>query len=94
VLSLPPVNERTRRLVSRRFIQAHATVQVHPATLPLLIDLAFAVVLTAGLEREQVRIPREHLKGCKDSLLLLRELAIDEDEACLTDMVASPDEPA
>jgi hypothetical protein len=48
------------RLASRRVVSADAEMQVHPAALPLdLIDLAFAVVLAAGLERKQLRIPRE-----------------------------------
>ena len=35
-------------------------MQVHPAALSLhLIDLALAVVLTPGLERQQLRIPRK-----------------------------------
>jgi hypothetical protein len=35
-------------------------MQLHPTALPLdLIDLAFAVVLAARLERKQLRIPRE-----------------------------------
>jgi hypothetical protein len=43
-------------------------MQVHPTALPLdLIDLAFAVVLAAGLERKQLRIPREPLEGCQPS---------------------------
>jgi len=41
-------------------------VQVHAAALPLdLIDLAFAVVLTAGLEGEQLGVPRKHLERDK-----------------------------
>jgi hypothetical protein len=40
-------------------------VQVNPTTLPLdLIDLTLAVVLAAGLEGEQLRIPRERLESC------------------------------
>jgi hypothetical protein len=53
-----------RGLASRRVIPAGAQVQVHPAALRLdLIDLALAVVLAAGLEGEQLRIPRERLEG-------------------------------
>jgi hypothetical protein len=38
-------------------------MQVHPAALPLdLIDLALAVVLTTGLERQQLSVPRERLE--------------------------------
>jgi hypothetical protein len=38
-------------------------MQVHPAALPLhLIDLALAVILAAGLEGEQLGVPRERLK--------------------------------
>jgi hypothetical protein len=45
-------------------VSTSAEVQVHPAALPLrLIDLAFAVLLAAGLEGEQFRIPREPLQG-------------------------------
>jgi hypothetical protein len=45
-----PLPSRCFRLV--------AQVQVHPAALPLdLIDLAFAVVLAAGLEGEQLGVP-------------------------------------
>jgi hypothetical protein len=41
-------------------------VQVDPAALPLdLIDLALAVVLAAGLEGEQLGVPRERLEGCQ-----------------------------
>jgi hypothetical protein len=41
-------------------------VHVDPAALPLdLVDLAFAVILATGLEGQQLRIPREHLKGCQ-----------------------------
>ena len=47
-------------------VPAGAEVQEHPATLPLdLIDLLLAVVLAAGLEGEQFRIPRERLEGCQ-----------------------------
>jgi hypothetical protein len=43
-------------------------MQVHPATLPFnLIHLALAVVLKAGLERQQSGIPREHLKCAAQS---------------------------
>jgi hypothetical protein len=36
------------------------------AALPLdLINLAFAVVLAAGLEGEQLRVSRKHLEGCQ-----------------------------
>jgi hypothetical protein len=39
-------------------------MQVHPASLPLdFVDLAFAVVVTAGLEGEQLRVPRVNLEG-------------------------------
>jgi hypothetical protein len=39
-------------------------VQVDPAALELeLVDLALAVVLAPGLEREQLGVAREHLKG-------------------------------
>jgi hypothetical protein len=51
------------RLTSQRVVSAGAEVQVHPAALPLdLVDLAFAVVLAAGLECEQLCIPRERLE--------------------------------
>ena len=41
-------------------------MQVHPAALDLdLIDLALAVVLAPSLERQQLRVPREHLEGCQ-----------------------------
>jgi hypothetical protein len=55
-----------RRLASRRVVPAGAKVQVHPAALPLnLVDLAFAVVLAASLEREQLRVTRERLDCCQ-----------------------------
>jgi hypothetical protein len=39
-------------------------MQVYPAALPLdLVDLVFAVILTASLEGEQVRILWEPLQG-------------------------------
>jgi hypothetical protein len=38
-------------------------MQIHPAALPVdLIHLALAVVLTTGLEGQQLRFPRERLK--------------------------------
>ena len=41
-----------------------AQVQVDPAASPLdLIDLTIAVVLTAGVEGEQLGVPRERLEG-------------------------------
>jgi hypothetical protein len=43
---------------------AGAQMRVHPATLPFnLTHLALAVVLKAGLERQQSGMPREHLEG-------------------------------
>jgi len=37
-------------------------MQVYPVALPLdLIDFALAVVLAAGLEDEQLGVPREHV---------------------------------
>jgi hypothetical protein len=46
-------------LASWRVVPAGAEVQVYPAALPLdLIHLALAVVLAAGLEGEQLGIPR------------------------------------
>jgi hypothetical protein len=59
----PGQGQRPTRLVSRRVVPADAEVQVHPAALPLdLIDLALAVVLTTGLERQQLSVPRERLE--------------------------------
>jgi hypothetical protein len=44
-------------------VPAGTEVQVHPAALPLdFIKLAFAVVLTAGLEREQLRVSQKALQ--------------------------------
>ena len=41
-------------------------MQVYPVALPLdLIDFALAVVLAAGLEGEQLGVPRERLEGCQ-----------------------------
>jgi len=41
-------------------------MQVDPVALPLdLIDFALAVVLAAGLEGEQLGVPRERLEGCQ-----------------------------
>ena len=41
-------------------------MQVDPAALPLnLVDVALAVVLAAGLEGEQLGVPRERLEGCQ-----------------------------
>ena len=55
--------QRPYRLASRRVVPAGAEMQVHPAALPLhLIDLALAVILAAGLEGEQLGVPRERLK--------------------------------
>jgi hypothetical protein len=52
------------RLASGLIVPARAQVQVDPAALPLdLIDLAFAVVLTAGLEGQQLGVARERLEG-------------------------------
>jgi hypothetical protein len=43
------------RLASRRVIQADAEVQVDPAALEFeLVDLALAVLLTAGLEGQEL----------------------------------------
>jgi hypothetical protein len=54
----PGRGQRPHRLASRRVIPAGAKMQVDPASLPLdLIDLAFAVVLTAGLEGRAARHP-------------------------------------
>ena len=63
----PPVEGGSPdRLASPRVVAAGAEVQVHPAALPLdLIDLALAVVLAAGLEGEQLGVPRERLEGCQ-----------------------------
>src|SRR5688500_9310507 len=53
----PRRGRRHDRLASRRVVPAGAEVQVHPAALPLdLVDLAFAVVLASGLEREQLGV--------------------------------------
>jgi hypothetical protein len=55
--------ERNAVLASRRVVPVGAQVQVHPAALPLdLVDLALAVVLTTGLERQQLSVPRERLE--------------------------------
>jgi hypothetical protein len=55
--------QQPHRLASRGVVPAGAQVQVHPVALELkLVDLALAVVLTAGLEGEQLRVPRERLK--------------------------------
>ena len=62
---------RNGALGSWQVVQAGAEVQVHPPALPLdLIDLALAAVLAAGLEGEQLRIPRECLEGCQQVSLL------------------------
>jgi molybdopterin-binding protein len=52
------------RLATGWVVSVGAEVQVHPPPCPLhLIDLALAHVLAAGLEGEQLRVPRERLKG-------------------------------
>jgi hypothetical protein len=51
------------RLDSPRVVPTDAEVQIHPAALPFdLVDLALAVVLTTGLERQQLSVPRERLE--------------------------------
>ena len=51
------------RLAPRRLVPACAKMQVDPAALELeLVDLALAVILAAGLEREQFGISRELLQ--------------------------------
>jgi hypothetical protein len=53
-------------LTSRQVVPAGAKVQVYPAALPLhLIDLALAVVVAAGLEREQLGVARKRLECCQ-----------------------------
>jgi hypothetical protein len=47
-------------------VPAGAQVQADPAALPLdLIDLALAAILAAGLEGEQLRVPRKRLERCQ-----------------------------
>jgi hypothetical protein len=54
---------RTDRLLPRRVVASGPEMQVHAAALPLdLVELALAVVLTAGLEGEHVCVPREALE--------------------------------
>jgi hypothetical protein len=49
--------------VAPQVIAAGTKMQVHPAALPVdLVDLTFAVILAAGLERQQLRVPREPLQ--------------------------------
>jgi hypothetical protein len=44
-------------------VPAGAEVQVHPAALELeLVDLALAVLLTGGLERQHLQVARQVLK--------------------------------
>jgi hypothetical protein len=51
------------RLPPRWFVSSGPQVQVYPAALELeLVDLALAVVLAAGLEREQFGTSRELLQ--------------------------------
>ena len=65
-------------------------MQVDPVALPLdLIDFALAVVLAAGLEGEQLGVPRERL-GCCDYVSLLscaqrgeQNATCEVSEACL-----------
>jgi hypothetical protein len=53
-------------LASRQVVPAGAQVQIHPAALPLhLIHLALALVLTTGLEREQLGVARKRLERCQ-----------------------------
>jgi hypothetical protein len=62
-----PGRGQRRHLAWRWVVAAGTKVQVHPAALPLdLVDLAFAVVLAAGLEGQQLGVPRECLEGCQD----------------------------
>jgi hypothetical protein len=44
-------------------VPAGVRVHVDPAALPL--DLAFAVVLAAGLEGQQLRVARKRLECCQ-----------------------------
>jgi hypothetical protein len=47
-------------------VPAGVRVHVDPAALPLdLVDLAFAVVLAAGLEGQQLRVARKRLECCQ-----------------------------
>jgi hypothetical protein len=63
----PPAVGGCEGLVLAGVVSAHAQVEVDLAALPLdlidLIDLALAVVLTAGLEGQQLGVPREGLEG-------------------------------
>jgi hypothetical protein len=38
----------------------------------VIIDLALAVVLAAGLEGKQLRVPRERLEGCQHARTVMR----------------------
>jgi hypothetical protein len=67
------------RLASGRVAPAGAEVQVHLVALPLnLTDLAFTVVLAAGLEREQLCIPRERLECCQGVVVVGRNTQPDK----------------
>jgi hypothetical protein len=50
-----------------------AEMEVHPAALPLdLVDLAFAVLLPAGLEGEQFCVPRQPLQRGQQACTVMR----------------------
>jgi hypothetical protein len=55
------------RLPPRWVVPADAKVQIHPAALKLeLVDLALAVLLAAGLERQHLEVAGKMLQAGKE----------------------------
>ena len=70
-----PTGRRQRPgcLELRRVVPPGTKMQVHPAALPLdLIDLALAVVLTPGLERKELGVPRNAWRAVTKSRTVMR----------------------